>query len=141
MKIDKSNPTRNFQKISRVSCVGNWPAMPIMKIEGGLLMTLDELMVIVTDTKGESHAQYVPAKFTFDGASIPFFLRAFLGKKTDRRYRLASCFHDWCYGRVDFDRRYADELFYFLLIKSGVPQSKAAMFFLAVRTFGFMFKR
>lgn len=141
MRRNKSNPTRDFLKIRSVEVNINLERLPIMKIEAGLLMTTLPLTIEVRDLKGNLHLQTVPEKFVFDGASIPFFLRPLLGKKTERRYMLASCFHDWCYGRVDFSRRYADELFYFLLRECGVSQLKAATFYFGVRTFGIFFNR
>lgn len=82
----------------------------------------------------------IPKGFVFDGASVPRALWWFMppmGTEADR----AVVVHDWLYathqvGTQECDRKFADKIFYELMIMDGVPKWKAKTIYNAVRLFG-----
>lgn len=149
--MDFNRESKNFQKVFAVSLAPlDWKtgevSAKIIEIEAGFLMLETPIRIWVTPKegilrkKGMPFPMEVPAKFVFDGASIPKPLRPLLGKKTDKQFRIAAAFHDFLYSKTEIDRTFADEIFYMLLRLNGVGVVKATTFFLGVRSFGWMFK-
>ncbi len=78
----------------------------------------------------------VPAGFQFDGASIPRIFWRVMDTPFHPRYMPAALPHDRLYETHEFDKAWADELFYKLLLAHGVPEMKARLMWRAVRLFG-----
>ncbi|WAK04591.1 DUF1353 domain-containing protein [Methylobacter sp. YRD-M1] len=78
----------------------------------------------------------VPKLFQYDGASIPALGWQLIGTPFNPRFMRAAVFHDWLYHTHQFNRNSADELFYKILIRSGVNKTKAILMREAVENFG-----
>lgn len=76
----------------------------------------------------------IPKGFEFDGMTIPWWLRSFVGGEYRPRVLEAVMIHDWLYTHKLVERSQADWIFYRVLKKNGVTFSY--LFFLAVRVFG-----
>lgn len=76
----------------------------------------------------------VPRGFETDFASIPRALRWLI--PTVGRYNLAALIHDYLYDNRIKSRQYADRVFLYVMIKSGVTRVKAYTMYYAVRLFG-----
>jgi hypothetical protein len=83
-----------------------------------------------------SAAVKVPKFFQYDGASVPPMAWQVIGTPFQPRFMVAAVFHDWLYHTHQVDRKAANDLFYDLLIASGVRETKAAVMLAAVETFG-----
>ncbi len=79
----------------------------------------------------------VPAGFETDLASIPRPLWSFL--PAWGRWSRAAVLHDWLYfGDRSRGRRFADDLFYQALVRSGVNRLKSGLFWVSVRLAGWV---
>lgn len=78
---------------------------------------------------------HVPAGFTFDGASIPPFLRWVINP-LDGEIGAAAAVHDWLYVVHSVPRKQADQLFYEALISLGASRWKAWIMWAGVRVRG-----
>ena len=80
----------------------------------------------------------VNSGFKFDGASIPQAFWSAVGHPFQNEYLAAACLHDWHYGGNEkhVSRKYADDLFYFILRHDGVNIFRARKMWLSVRLFG-----
>lgn len=74
--------------------------------------------------------------FEYDGASIPRFFWITIGSPYDPCFMRPALFHDYLYSSQEYDRKFADDLLYALLIKNKVSKFKAYKIYLAVRMFG-----
>lgn len=79
---------------------------------------------------------WIPAGYTFDGASIPRFFWRVIGSPFDPRFWAAALAHDWIYLMHVLAREVADEIFRQLLIRSGAGRARARTMWSAVRGFG-----
>lgn len=82
---------------------------------------------------------HVPAGYTTDYASVPWFLRWLMSKAG--RHGYAAVVHDYCYSQVardpqKFDRAISDVVFLFVMKRMGVPWWRRWGAYLAVRLFG-----
>lgn len=95
------------------------------EVAGDLTMTYD----------GEIIA--VPKFFQYDGASIPPAAWQLIGTPFQPRFMTASVFHDRLYHTHQLKKQKpTDELFYELLLETGVNKNKAAAMLAAVRLAG-----
>ncbi len=92
-----------------------------------------ELDVILKDFENEKVYEFsIPAKYCWDGASIPRFFWRLIGSKSDPRFLVPSLIHDilcenHCY--VNNDRYFSTRVFERLLYVSGVcPFNRWLMF-------------
>ena len=90
---------------------------------------------VYVDSQGNSYT--VPAGFITDGASIPKILFFWSWGKWD----IAAIVHDYCYtfGQINnqkVDKKFADTLFYKMLLELEVNKVSAFLMYLAVRLFG-----
>lgn len=143
-----ANETRKFKKVAAIL---NSP--DLVDFETGLSFVRQKrkgtptvvqryaYIVAWKDMEGWTNYLFSPHDYVFDGASIPKSLQPLLGSSLSPRYLIAAYFHDYLYSEGQFDRQFADELFYLLLRKYGVSALKASLFFLGVRTFGILFKK
>lgn len=78
----------------------------------------------------------VPQGFTTDLASVPRFLW-WKYSPNDTRTIPAAILHDYMYRfNVPVTRKQADDIFYHMLIKGGLPQYSALKYYAGVRCFG-----
>lgn len=88
--------------------------------------------------KGEEYCLFVPANYTWDGASIPFLFRPLIGGKGKQEFLIPSMVHDKmceCKWLVDNDRYLSSLIFKKLLKACGVGKIRAQIMFLAVDNF------
>lgn len=50
---------------------------------------------VLVDFEGESYFFKVPEGYRWNGANVPAFAWAIIGQRTDPRFKLASCLHDY----------------------------------------------
>lgn len=50
---------------------------------------------VFVDFEGESYFFKVPEGYRWNGANVPAFAWAIIGQRTDPRFKLASCLHDY----------------------------------------------
>lgn len=83
-------------------------------------------------------AVIVPWGFLSDGASVPRAFWRLVFPKGDEKALRAAFVHDFLYRRhpEGWTRAEADQLFYELLLKDGVPQWRAWLAYQGVRLFG-----
>lgn len=89
----------------------------------------------VTYALGEKSVT-VPAGYEYDGASIPELFWIQIGTPFHPSFMPAALPHDRGYDTHEHPKEWFDELFYRVLIKSGVPHLKAKLMFDAVHMFG-----
>ncbi len=78
---------------------------------------------------------WIKKGFVFDYASIPrLFWCLFL--PNDPMYAPGALYHDLTYAAELFNRKVADDLFYWIMIAGGTPRKKAKIMYNAVRLFG-----
>lgn len=77
----------------------------------------------------------VPKFFQYDGASIPSMVWPLIGSPFNPRFMVPAVFHDWIYHTHIIDEAPANELFYELLLKNKVGETKAVIMKKAVETF------
>ena len=88
--------------------------------------------------KGEEYTIFIPANYTWDGASIPLIFRPLIGGKGKQEFLIPSmvhdklCEHKWL---VDNDRYLSSLIFKKLLKACGVGKIRAQIMFLAVDNF------
>lgn len=99
---------------------------------------LDEAYELTDDFHSQYQDQdiWVPKFFQYDGASIPPPAYQIIGTPFNPRLMEAAVVHDWLYYTQQFPRATADEIFYELLIKAGVPKLKAILMRESVQGFG-----
>ena len=90
-----------------------------------------DLLVVI------DHEQFIiPKGFKTDLASIPRWYWTFLSPQYSA-FVEPSIIHDYFYRCANLkDRAYADEVFYYSLLKMGVTKYTASKFYFAVRMFG-----
>ena len=74
----------------------------------------------------------IPKGFAFNGMTIPWFLRAFVGGEYRPRLIEGVVLHDYLYTVKKTTRKQADEIFYELIKDANC----AILFYWAVRLFG-----
>lgn len=75
----------------------------IEDIKSKPFILLDDLHVRIS-YEGETYEFTIEKGFCYDGATIPFFAWWIIGQKTEPRFKLASCVHDWlCENHSDID--------------------------------------
>lgn len=89
---------------------------------------------------GQSVEIRVPARYCFDGASIPRIFWRVIGHPWGE-YREAACVHDWLYsdGHIahpEIERKQADQIFRRIMLEVGISRRKAAIMYRAVRIGG-----
>lgn len=109
--------------------------LPVVKPDMNKLEDAYEVAEDVA-TEREDVTIKVPKFFQFDGASIPPLAWQIIGSPFHPRFMTAAVFHDWLYHTHQIDREASDELFYELLIASGVRKTKAVLMKGAVESFG-----
>ena len=109
--------------------------LPVLKPD---LNKLDEAYEVAGDlaTKAAGALVRVPKFFQYDGASIPPAAWQAIGTPFEPRFMVAAVFHDWLYHTHQIDKDETDDLFYGLLVASGVNKVKAGLMKAAVETFG-----
>lgn len=91
----------------------------------------DTFFLIVDDT-----VYAIPPDFITDFASIPRPLW-FLYAPHESEIIAASVAHDYLYTQsAHVERKYADDVFYNMLVKNGVSRGRAWLFWVGVRMFG-----
>lgn len=78
----------------------------------------------------------VPKFFQYDGASIPAPMWQLIGTPFQPRFMLAAVFHDWIFHTHQLKFGDANEMFYELLIASGVGATRASLMYAAVEGAG-----
>ena len=78
----------------------------------------------------------IPAGFVSDCATIPKTLWSVVGHPLMHQYRYPTILHDFLYGNGVVKRKTADKILRDALVYEGCDKELAAMFYLAVRTFG-----
>lgn len=98
-----------------------------------------ELKVTLQDIKNDyKYCFTIPAKYTWDGASIPKAFWSLIGAKTDAKFLIPSLIHDvLCENHeyVNNNRYFADKVFERLLYVSGVSNFKRWLMFHSVDNF------
>lgn len=109
--------------------------LPVTKPD---LNKLEEAYEVAGDlaTKAAGDLIRVPKFFQYDGASIPPAAWQTIGTPFQPRFMAAAVFHDWLYHTHQIGKDDTDELFYDLLVASGVNKVKASLMLAAVETFG-----
>lgn len=98
---------------------------------------------------------YILPGFEYDGASVPRIAQFLTGISSDGLHRAAALVHDylyrnhkisiytqkdngssWNHASRKFSRSEADEIFYRIMLESGVPTVRAKLMYAAVRAFG-----
>jgi len=79
---------------------------------------------------------FVPAPFSSDGASIPWFLKTFVGGNFDGPYRNAAIIHDYFCVHRTVDWEDVHLVFYKGMRAAGVSARKAWVMYQAVHKFG-----
>ncbi len=97
---------------------------------------LYELYQEVTYTLGDKSVT-VPAGYQYDGASIPEAFWIEIGTPFHPSFMPASLPHDRGYDTHEHPKEWFDDLFFRILIASGVSQVKAKLMFDAVHIFGY----
>lgn len=73
------------------------------------------LHVCIVDLDKKKEYEFViPRGYTHDGATIPSFAWVLIGQKTEPRFKLASCIHDYLcehHYLIDSDRRLSTNVF------------------------------
>ena len=80
----------------------------------------------------------IPAGFKSDGASVPRFFWRVVFPPGDNRALRAAFAHDYIYRMhpEGWSKAEADQMFYDLLIKGGIPWYRAKAAYLGVKLFG-----
>lgn len=86
----------------------------------------------------------VPAGFITDGASSPRLAWTLTGFARDGMHRAAAHIHDWLYenkgilpyGQMNYDRKFADDVFHEMLKAYGIKSWHAWLAYKAVRIAG-----
>lgn len=81
------------QFLDDVSCFGLSGA-ELKKAKKKPFITTVDLSVLV-DFEGESYFFRIPSGYRWNGANVPAFAWAIIGQRTDPRFKLASCLHDY----------------------------------------------
>lgn len=109
------------------------------EVMGDQLLLLTEIWVDITyktkSGKTETKNLYIQPGMVWE-ASVPRWAQWAVGKPTD--FPLESLVHDYLYEQR-FYREVADDVFYYLLDKSGVRDRKVRWMFWAVRLGGFVY--
>jgi hypothetical protein len=94
----------------------------------------DGMLILLEDFTYED--MHIKEGYKWDGASIPKVLENCFGSKTSPNYVLATLIHDYVYGSRTKSKKWADRIFFRLLIREGTAIHKAIYMYLAVRWFG-----
>lgn len=86
------------------------------------------------DWRGRTHV--IPRGFNYDGASIPWLFRRWIGGKFEPAFMAAALLHDWMYRTQAVSRRSADQAFLAALKLSGVNAVRRRLMYWAVRVGG-----
>lgn len=78
----------------------------------------------------------IPKGFIYDGASVPRILWSVLGMSPDGLGRPAFLIHDFMYDKQKKSRKFADDLFYEVLLYVGESRWRAWTAYKGVRLFG-----
>ncbi len=80
----------------------------------------------------------VPAGFKSDGASVPRLFWRIVFPPGDQKALRAAFVHDYLYRTHPeyWDKKTADELFYYMLVNDGVSRFSASLAYWGVRLFG-----
>jgi hypothetical protein len=83
----------------------------------------------------------VPKGLVIDGASVPRIVWSFM--PPDGLHRAGAAWHDWLYinrgtlpDGFEYDKAYADNEFYNVMVESGVSRTRAGIAYQAVKRFG-----
>ncbi len=98
-------------------------------------LDLYELHEEVTYSLGDKSVT-IPAGYQYDGASIPLLFWEPIGTPFHPAFMPAALPHDRGYDTHEYDKEWFDELFYRVLIETGVSHIKAKLMFDAVHVFG-----
>ncbi len=102
--------------------------------QDGYWVLMDDVKISI-DCGEIKRAYFIPKGFVTDFASIPRPLWWF-ASPTDYPVLRASLLHDYLYRTGHrIDRKYADKLFYKLMVEDGMPRWKAKLVYWAVRIF------
>lgn len=77
----------------------------------------------------------IPAKYKWDGASIPRVFWTLVGSPYSPKFMRASLVHDFLYYRTDVSAKCNDKVFYSVLREDGVSTIKAKIMYYAVRSY------
>jgi len=109
------------------------------QIEQYPFMNKEELKIWVYDlTESVRYEFSIPEGYCFDGATIPKFFWRLIGPNSDPKFLVAAMIHDTLCENKSFigsDRELSSEIFYALLIASGVGKFKARVMRNAVDLF------
>ena len=69
---------------------------------------------ISVEFEGKKYEFVIPAGYTWNGANVPAFAWSIIGQRTDPRFKLASCVHDYMceHHEVIGDNRYLSTLIF-----------------------------
>lgn len=84
--------------------------------------------------RGRQHV--IERGFIYDGASIPWLARRWIGSKSDPSFMSAALLHDWMYATKCVSRKSADEAFLAALRLSQVGAVRRRLMYWAVRMGG-----
>lgn len=100
--------------------------------------TKKDEMVLLKDWRFVVDAKefYIPASFSWDGASIPRVFWSIVGDPFEPDFWAASLAHDWLYLTHQTNRAIADDLLYQFLRLCGVGAFRARTMWSAVRVGG-----
>jgi hypothetical protein len=105
-------------------------------IDGGKLGRLRELATQFGYIDPKGRHWDVPAGFRTDGASIPLFFRALIGRPWTDSYVKAAVIHDFYIRRKGMSAEAVHKVFYFALRAAGNSQRRAEEMYFAVANFG-----
>ena len=105
-------------------------------IEKYPLQLVNSLKVtLVNRYKHEAYEFVIPAKFCYDGASIPKPLWSVIGSNTDVKFAVSALIHDVIcqhHEYVKHNRQFSSKVFRGLLLQAGVSKLKANIMYKAV---------
>jgi hypothetical protein len=87
--------------------------------------------------KGRWISIWIPAGYTFDGASIPRMFWSIIGSPFDPVFWAAALIHDWLYLMHQLPRSVADEVLRLALIQCEAFGLQARIMWAAVRSCGY----
>ena len=125
--VDKYGLTVEFNRAEPEKCIqdrslfGLTDSQLIEDIKAKPFIVVRDLYVRVT-YKDEVYTFVIPKGFTYDGATVPAIAWVIIGHKTEPRFKIASCVHDWlCEHHADIDtqRKLSTHIFITLCDKFG----------------------
>lgn len=84
------NPEEYLEDVSLVGLEGDKLKEALKKP-----FVVTEDLILMIEYQSESYAFMIPKGYRWNGANVPSFAWAIIGQRTDPRFKLASCIHDY----------------------------------------------